>query len=213
MEVDSDQTETRAREWLPLRLPLRSQLGGAAGNASLTAIVGAILLVGLAVEGATIPAIHRLLSVHIFVGMLLLGPVALKLASTCYRFARYYGRSREYVRLGPPDPLMRFLVAPVVVLSTLTVFGSGVALLAFPHRGLVLSLHKASFIVWFGAMSIHVLAYTPRLARRLFADLAAPRSAGRAYRIALAAIALGFGLATAVMTYPLADPWLHRLVR
>ena len=48
------------------------------------------LLVLLAIEGATIPWIRPLLSVHIFVGMLLLGPVALKLATTGYRFARYY---------------------------------------------------------------------------------------------------------------------------
>jgi hypothetical protein len=90
-----------------------SLLGGAAGNARLTAPVGAVLLVLLAVEGATIPFLGSLLSMHIFVGMLLLGPVALKLASTGYRFSRYYGRAREYVEAGPPAPLMRVLVAPL----------------------------------------------------------------------------------------------------
>ncbi len=50
------------------------------GNHRLTALVGLVLLLGLAVEGATIPFLGSLLSVHIFVGMLLLGPVALKLA-------------------------------------------------------------------------------------------------------------------------------------
>ena len=87
--------------------------------------------------------------------MLLLGPVALKLASIGYRFARYYTGGVEYLRLGPPAPVMRFLVAPVLVVSTLTLFGSGVALLAAPHRGQILGLHKASFVVWFGAMTIH----------------------------------------------------------
>jgi hypothetical protein len=99
-----------------------------------------------------------LLAVHIFVGLLLLGPVALKLATTGYRFARYYGGAREYVALGPPELLMRVLVAPVLVLSTLTLFGTGVALVVSPHRGAVLGLHKAS-VLWFGACSLHVLAY------------------------------------------------------
>lgn len=115
------------------------------------------------------------------------------------------------MRLGPPAPLMRFLVAPVLVLSTLTLFGSGVALLAVPHRGLILGLHKASFIVWFGAMTIHVLSYTARATRNVLTDLAAKRSDGRIYRIGLAALALGAGLATAVATYALADPWFHHL--
>ncbi len=63
-------TRTRRRDWS----------GGAIGNLRLTATVGAFLIVLLAVEGATVPWIQPLLTVHIFVGMLLLGPVALKLA-------------------------------------------------------------------------------------------------------------------------------------
>jgi hypothetical protein len=187
------------------RLRYRHRLGGAAGNARLTALAGAVLLVLLAVEAATIPFLGALLSVHIFVGMLLLGPVALKFASTGYRFARYYAGAREYVELGPPVPLMRVLVAPVLVLTTLTLFGSGVALLASPHRGAVLGLHKASFVVWFGACGVHVLAYGVRAVRQLVA--AAP--AGDVVRLALVLAAIAAGVAVAVETYPLAAPWLH----
>jgi hypothetical protein len=183
----------------------RRRLGGAAGNARLTALAGALLLVLLAVEGATIPFLGALLSVHIFVGMLLLGPVALKLASTGYRFARYYAGAREYTELGPPAPLMRVLVAPVLVLTTLTLFGSGVALLASPHRGAVLGLHKASFVVWFGACAIHVLAY----ALRAFRHLVAAAPAGDALRLAFVVAAIAAGAAVAVETYPLAAPWLQ----
>lgn len=183
----------------------RRVLGGAAGNERLTALAGAVLLVLLAIEGATIPFIHSLLSVHIFVGMLLLGPVALKLASTGYRVVRYYTSSREYVELGPPAPLMRVVVAPVLVLSTLTLFGTGIALLATPQRGAILGLHKASFIVWLGACSIHVLAYALRTLRHLLE----PRIGGEALRVGLALTAIGVGLAVAAATYPLAAPWLH----
>ena len=81
--------------------------------------MAAVLFVLLAVEGATIPLIHQLLSLHVFLGLLLLGPVALKLASTGYRFLRYYGGRADYESLGPPAVLMRFVVAPILVISTL----------------------------------------------------------------------------------------------
>src|SRR5262249_38044941 len=139
--------------------------------------------------------------------MLLLGPVAVKLASTGYRFARYYTGGAEYVRAGPPQTIMRFLVAPVLVLSTLTLFGSGVALLVVPHRGLVLGLHKASFIVWFGAMTIHVLAYTARAVRHGLADFTGRLPGGNRMRLVVAAAAVVAGVVIAVTTYPLAHPW------
>jgi Kelch motif/PQQ-like domain len=184
-------------------------LGGARGNALLTSLTAAVLLVLLAVEGATIPLIRQLLSVHVFVGLLLLGPVALKLASTGYRFTRYYLGRADYVRLGPPAPPMRFVVAPILVLSTLVLFGTGVALVASPARGAVLTLHKASFIVWFGAMTLHVLAYVYRVGRHLVAE-AARRVAGRGYRLALALAAVAAGIVAAVVVYPQAGPWFNQ---
>jgi hypothetical protein len=186
----------------------RRILGGAVGNARLTALSGAVLLVLLAVEGATIPFLGSLLSVHIFVGMLLLGPVALKLASTGYRVVRYYTRAREYVEAGPPAPLMRVLVAPVLVLSTLTLFTTGVLLIATPQRGTVLGLHKASFVVWLVACGIHVLAYAARTVRELLAE----RVRGGLLRGGLVFATLAIGVAVAVATFPLAGPWLHGLV-
>ena len=49
--------------------------GGTAGNERLTAATGAVLLVLLAVIGVTILRLRPLLSVHLFVGMLLIPPV------------------------------------------------------------------------------------------------------------------------------------------
>ena len=72
------------------------------GNTRLTASTGVILLALLAIEGVTLVALRPLLSVHVFVGMLLIPPIGLKLASTGYRFARYYTGSRAYVLAGPP---------------------------------------------------------------------------------------------------------------
>jgi hypothetical protein len=164
----------------------------------------------LAVEGATIPLLQSLLTVHIFVGMLLLGPVSLKLGATGYRFLRYYGGSLEYVENGPPTPVMRVVVAPILVFSTLTLFGTGVALLVFGRGvgGLSL-LHKASFIVWFGATTIHVLAYAGRATRSALAERTRPPIGGTGMRCALllASIVIGLGIASA--TLPQARSWTH----
>ena len=135
-------------------------------------MTGAMLLILLAVEGFTILRIGRLLTLHFFLGMLLLGPVTLKAGSVIYRFARYYTGSELYRRKGPPAPLLR-LLGPVIILLTAAVFGSGVMLavaVAGPGQGPWLLLHRASFILWFGAMTIHVLAYVPRLPRLLGAE-------------------------------------------
>jgi hypothetical protein len=97
--------------------------GGPNGNEQLTASVSVLVLLALAVLGPTVLRIGQLISVHLFVGMLLLGPVALKMASTGYRFTRYYTRSVIYREKGPPEVLLR-AIAPVVVVTTVVVFAS-----------------------------------------------------------------------------------------
>ena len=113
----------------------------------------------LAAEGATIPFIGQLLGPHIFIGMLLIPPVGLKLGSTGYRFARYYSGNPPYVRKGPPHLFLR-LLAPGVVLTTLALFGTGVALLvAGPPSNTLMFAHKLSFIAWVALMTMHVLGH------------------------------------------------------
>ena len=94
-------------------------------------------------------------------------PVALKLGSTGYRFVRYYTANPSYRRKGPP-PRRCALIAPIVVLSTVVVFASGVALLfAGPaSRGTLLPIHKVSFFVWVAFTALHVLAHLPKIAAR-----------------------------------------------
>ncbi len=185
--------------------------GGSEGNARLTGMTGLVLLVLLAVEGVTILAIRPLLSVHVFVGLMLIPPVALKLAVTGYRFVRYYARAAEYVRKGAPLLLMRMLVAPGLIAATLVVFGTGVALLAVgPGGGIVLGLHQASFFVWLGAFGIHVLVYALRVPGLVAADWGrGPRTSGAALRFGVVALALLIGLTVAVAELPAAGAWLH----
>ncbi len=141
-------------------------------------LTGIVLFLLLAALGVTILRIHPLIWEHLFIGLLLLGPVALKLGSTGYRFVRYYTRNPVYRRKGPPPPYLR-LLAPLVVLSTVVVFASGVALLLLgPSSRSTLSLvHKASFFVWLGATAVHVLGHLPEVIRAL--------NGGRELRVAV----------------------------
>src|SRR5213593_1245114 len=132
-------------------------------NSRLTALAGAVLLVLLAIEAVTLISLRALLSWHIFVGVVVVPVVLLKLGSTGYRFFRYYTRRPDYVRAGPPHPLLR-LLGPVVVLATVVLLGTGIALIAVgPGGGLVLTLHQASFVVWLAALGAHVLGHVGRL--------------------------------------------------
>ena len=84
----------------------------------------------LLAEAATLLNVGALLRVHAFIGMLLVPVVVVKLASAGWRMVRYYAGSEEYVLRGPPQALIRVVVAPVLVASTLILFGTGIALLA-----------------------------------------------------------------------------------
>ena len=202
---------TQTRRTRPIVARVRHPFGGGVdGNDHLTALTGAVLLLLLAVEGGTIPFLGALLTVHIFVGLLLLGPVALKLASTGYRFLRYYGGTPAYVHRGPPTAVMRVIVAPVLVLSTLTLFGTGVGLVVVGHGGGLMSgLHKASFIVWFGAMAIHVLIYTTRALSHSAGDFGRRRLRGAGIRLTLLFGALALGVVIALVTMSLSGHFQH----
>jgi hypothetical protein len=167
---------TLTRQCRPARATrLRSAFTGADGNARLTATTGLVLLVLLPIEGLTLLSLHSFLSARTLLGVALIPPVALKLGSTFYRFFRYYTGSAIFREKGPPQLLMRILVAPALVASTIGLFGSGVALMLLEHpNSLVFATTRAasssegSFIVWLGAIGIHVLAYLrhlPRLVR------------------------------------------------
>ena len=102
------------------------------------------------------------------------------------------------------------LLAPLLVLSTLTVLGSGVALLVLgpePQRDVVLGLHKTSFVVWFVVMSVHVLVYAPRLPRLLVSSRTA---IGRKDRRSSPARSLAGAVLAGAPRTSLAGPWLHR---
>ena len=126
-----------------------------------------------------------------FIGLVLIPPLLLKLASASYRMVRYYTGARAYREKGPPALPLRML-APVLVVATLGIFTSGVALLALGHRSdVLLTVHKASFIVWGVVFAVHFLAYVPRVLQSLRADWGVARRAPGAGRVAAGGAARG----------------------
>jgi hypothetical protein len=198
--------------------------GGTTGNERLTSAAGGLLIVLLAVIGVTIVRLGPLLWVHLFVGMLLVGPLLLKLASTGYRFTRYYTDNTRYRRKGPPALPLR-LMAPIVVLSTLVVFVSGIALLFVgpSSRDQLLPIHKIAFFVWVAFTALHMLAHLPAMLNGISADYG-PRPGrapawehnfnardslnGRVGRALSLAGALTFGLVLAIVVIPQFAPWI-----
>lgn len=186
--------------------------GGTDGNEQLTAVTAVILLALFAVLGITIVFIGQLLWLHLVLGVLLVGPVALKLASTGYRFVRYYLASPAYRRKGPPHPVLRML-GPVVIGATVAVFLTGLLLLIDgpAASGTLRALHKLTFFAWLAVMGVHVLGHLLELPGSLRAVSRAEGSArrlpGARGRTLAVGVSLVSGLVLALLFLPDVHSW------
>jgi hypothetical protein len=182
-----------------------------AGNQRLTAMTGAVLLILFTAECLTLLQLGHLLTLHVFLGMLLLGPVGLKIASTLWRFTRYYTGAPAYVWRGPPAPLQR-VTGPFVILTTVAVLGTGIMLIIegnSPGAWNWIPLHRLSFLAWAFFMLIHLGSYVPKLPVILSgrADQTRRVLAARATRWLLLCGFLAAGVGLALATYHLAGQW------
>jgi hypothetical protein len=198
--------------------PVVGGAGGPAGNARLTAWTGAVLLVLLAVEGVTVLDIHGLITWHVVVGVALIPPVLLKTASTGWRIVRYYTGSQPYRQAGPPPMPLRVL-GPLVVVATLAVLASGTALILIgpeaSRRPLLgtsgraldaILIHKATFVVWFGVTTLHVLGrLVPAL--RLTLPSRVRVVPGGFWRGAAILLTMAAGVAVVVIALGTVGPW------
>jgi hypothetical protein len=189
-QTDSSQHETTA--------------AGVEANERLTALTGALLLVLLAAMGITVLSVRELLPQHFVLGFLLIPPLLLKMASTGYRFTRYYMGDRRYRRAGPPQWPMR-LLAPLVVLSTAALFVTGLELWLFGLRfgSIWVGAHKVSFIIWLPAAGLHVLWYLNRSTKATREEFAgdAPPDALTRRGLVVGSLVAGAVLAVATLTY------------
>jgi len=144
--------------------------GGPAGNARLTAWAGLLLLLVICAELVTLLDVTGLIRWHVGVGIVLTALALLKTASTGWRILRYYTGSDTYGSAGAPPLLLR-LLGPLVILTTMSVLGTGFALIAIGEqashhpmfdllgqRVSPLSLHQLSFIVFAVVAGLHLLA-------------------------------------------------------
>ena len=183
------------------------------GNERLTAAVGLVLFVLTLVElGTFVFGLHRFLSLHVFVGLVLIPPVILKLATTGWRAARYYTRSEPYRSKGAPQLAMR-LLAPLLVAATVVLFASGVAMGILHGHSLVIArrLHGPTSVVWLILVGVHVLVYLKRALLSSKEDITAasrasvPGATGRTYLLALVIVA---GVIVGAATLPVQYRWL-----
>jgi hypothetical protein len=172
----------------------------------------------------------QLLWLHFFVGLLLAGPVALKISSAGYRLARYYTGATTYRDEGAPPLILRGL-APLLVLCTAGLFATGLTLLLLgpSARQPVLLLHKVFFFAWLAVAALHVLGHLPdilhaldrftparRLARVLPESLPGgrptlrPRPAGVAGRSLALVGSVLIGAALAIALTGQFHVWTHR---
>jgi hypothetical protein len=181
------------------------------GNERLTSITGAVLFVLLGLIGITVLQVRSLLPEHLLLGFVLIPPIGLKMFSTGYRFVRYYTGDRLYRNAGPPT-LVRRLIAPIVVLSTLALFATGLELWAFGLRfgSIWIAAHKLSFVVWLPFTLIHAFSYFNKSADAAAAELAGKAPGGGAFaRRSLVVGSLVAGLVLALASLAYASPFVY----
>ncbi|TAN24164.1 MAG: hypothetical protein EPN30_06855 [Actinomycetota bacterium] len=186
-------------------------------NTRLTALTGLLIFLLLAAEGVTVPFVGQLFTLHAFIGWLLLPPILLKISSTSYRFVMYYVGNPRYTKAGPPKPLLR-IIGPLIIITTTLLMWSGIEMVLIgPHGSNIAfwgTIHKASFIFWFGLMAVHVLAYFLKAGTLSISELArrsgahSVRTSGRLIRLAVVAGSLVLGAILGLHQWHLTGPWV-----
>jgi hypothetical protein len=191
---------------------------GVEGNARLTGVTGVALFLIIAIEGVTVLQIKQLISVHVFIGMLLVPLVLLKTGTTGYRATRYYFGEPGYTDKGAPHSILR-ITGPLLVLSSLALLGTGIALVALGrsvgHQYLV--LHQVTFIIWIALLGIHLLGHyreTLTLAgadwqERDYRGEAEHRVAGARARLSLLVVTIAVGLVLGIASLSWVGTWHH----
>ena len=182
---------------------------GVIGNAQLTALVSLVLLVLIIVELVTSAKLDIWLPAHTVVGVLLVGPLLVKMGSTFWRFLRYYTRAPAYVRRGPP-PLVLRVLGPVLLVTTLVMVGTGIGLIVAGPIQVFLLAHVFSALLWLPLMAVHSLAHWSQVPRSLTDDWSTRRGSrvrqGRGLRLGVNLGALLLGVIAAVLLFPAATP-------
>lgn len=229
-EIPLDKLPAPLAEVIPVALgkthrpnPSSTKTGGAAGNLRITAWTGILLLILLFLEGLTLVSIKHFIQWHIILGILMIPPTLLKIATTFWRFARYYSGSKQYKIAGHPPLILRVL-GPFMIISTLSVLATGVALVVLgPIKSLdslitivgisisMMTLHQATFIIWFVVTTLHVLGRTIPAIQNTFLQLGG-KIAGWGFRGIAISLAIVVGAMASVFVLDTTTSWHNFLV-
>ena len=142
---------------------------GVQANARISSLIGFTLLIMIAAQGVTILDMGALLPWHKAIGIALIPPVAVKLASIGWRVSRYYLGDARYRQAGPPHPFLRAL-GPLVVFATALLLATGLGGVLLKDDTL-LSIHTKTFWFWIGLLGLHLLAHLWGTLRLVVRDL------------------------------------------
>jgi hypothetical protein len=190
--------EPPAREAAPPRPPDKRN---ADGNTRLTGMSASFVLPLFLIEVATVVlGVKSVITLHVAVGLLLLGPVLLKLASVTYRMVSYHRGVNEYRQRGKPAVAPRLLGGALAVLVVL-LLASGLVLILGPNaaHGAARAIHIVTAYLVVLLLIVHIASHFRTAARLASADIrrrAAPAPGARSRWLALlASLAIGGTLA------------------
>lgn len=162
---------------------------GVVGNSRLTSLLGVVLLALLAIQVVSAlffalltynvaffngPTYDIVRPVHFFVGFAIMPLLGLKLVSTGWRFSRYYLHSRAYRRAGPPQWMAR-LSAPLLIISGISLFASGVEMWSFQNQlnWPWTAIHNVAAFTFVAVLLLHVVIHIRQANREAAEDLSA----------------------------------------
>ncbi len=182
-------------------------------NARLTGTAGIVILILLIAELVTVVlGAGSVLSLHVAIGLILVPPVLVKLASTTWRMVNYYLGAAAYTHRGPPPTGARIL-GPILSIAIVLVLISGIALILGPssiHQS-ALQVHKVTFYLALLLIVAHLAMHLTKAVQLLARDWVNRRDPAlmtRARSTAIvASVLLGALLALTLAGH--AEPYLH----
>jgi hypothetical protein len=213
MKPDHSRREARRGNTHRRHLPAVRQPSRVEANARLTGAAGIVILILLTAELVSVVlGAASVLSLHVAIGLILVPPVLVKLASTTWRMVNYYLGAAAYVHRGPPPAPARVL-GPILSLAIVLVLISGIVLLLGPsslHRT-ALQVHKVAFYLALLLIVAHLAMHLTKAIRLTARDWLNRRGATLLTRARWTAI-IGSVLIGALLALTLAghaEPYLH----
>lgn len=202
MRVDAPKQPAAHRPIAAKTPAARSAVPVAETNSRLTAVSGLTLLVLFVLQVLTVLlGVRSVLTWHVVIGLVLVPPMLLKLASVTWRMVSYYRGADGFRDVTPPALALRIL-GPVLIGLTVALLVSGIVLLDGPAwaQSPALLVHKVSFYAWLAAIVAHLVPHFAQAVHLAGRSLAARvgsgrRAAGRLALLVAGSLAVGAVLA------------------